>query len=67
MHIGYSGWVIRGPHRGKAKDCLLSLPNGSINSWDNLREAFINKYYPLLKFCKIEIAYFLLSKMIMNM
>jgi hypothetical protein len=23
--------------RGKAKDWLLSLPNGSINSWDNLR------------------------------
>jgi hypothetical protein len=29
--------------RGKAKDWLLSLPNGSINSWDNLREAFIQK------------------------
>jgi hypothetical protein len=32
--------------RGKAKDWLLSLTNGSINSWDNLREAFIKKYYP---------------------
>jgi hypothetical protein len=32
--------------RGKSKDWLLSLPNGSINSWDNLREAFIKKYYP---------------------
>jgi hypothetical protein len=32
--------------RGKAKDWLRSLPNGSINSWDNLREAFIKKYYP---------------------
>jgi hypothetical protein len=31
--------------RGKAKDWLLSLPNGSIKSWDNLREAFIKKYY----------------------
>jgi hypothetical protein len=31
---------------GKAKDWLLSLSNGSINSWDNLREAFIKKYYP---------------------
>jgi hypothetical protein len=29
--------------RGKAKDWLLSLPNGSINSWDNLRKAFIKK------------------------
>jgi hypothetical protein len=27
--------------RGKPKDWLLSLPNGSINSWDNLREGFI--------------------------
>jgi hypothetical protein len=27
--------------RGKAKHFLLSLPNGSINSWDNLTEAFI--------------------------
>jgi hypothetical protein len=35
--------------RGKAKDWLLSLPNGSINSWDNLREPFIKKYYPLVK------------------
>jgi hypothetical protein len=35
--------------RGKAKDWLLSLPNGSINSWENLREAFIKKYYPPVK------------------
>jgi hypothetical protein len=35
--------------RGKAKDRLFSLPNGSINSWDNLREAFIKKYYRLVK------------------
>jgi hypothetical protein len=34
---------------GKAKDWLLSLPNGSINSWDNRREAFIRKYYPPVK------------------
>jgi hypothetical protein len=32
--------------RSRAKDWLLSLPNGSINSWENLREAFIKKYYP---------------------
>jgi hypothetical protein len=38
--------------RGKAKDWLLSLPNGSINSRDNLREAFIKKYYPLVKILK---------------
>jgi hypothetical protein len=30
--------------RGKAKNWLLSLPNGSINSWNNLREACIKKY-----------------------
>jgi hypothetical protein len=35
--------------RGKAKDWLLSLPNGSINSWNNLREAFIKKYYHSVK------------------
>jgi hypothetical protein len=35
--------------RGKAKDWLLSLPNGSINSWDNLKEAFIKKYYLPIK------------------
>jgi hypothetical protein len=35
--------------RGKAKHFLLSLPNGSINSWDNLTEAFIKKYYPPVK------------------
>jgi hypothetical protein len=35
--------------RGKAKDWLLSLPTGSINSWDNLKEAFIKKYYPPIK------------------
>jgi hypothetical protein len=51
--------------RGKARDWLLSLPNGSINSWDNLREAFIKKYYPPVKI--LQIAYFILGKMIMNM
>jgi hypothetical protein len=35
--------------RGKAKHLLLSLSNGSINSWDNLTEAFIKKYYPRVK------------------
>ena len=36
--------------RGRAKDWLLSLPTGSINSWDNLKEGFIKKYYPPVKF-----------------
>jgi hypothetical protein len=53
--------------RGKAKDWLLPLPNCSINSWDNLREAFIKSTILMLKFCKIEISYFILSKMIMKM
>jgi hypothetical protein len=35
--------------RGEAKDWLLLLPNGSINSWDNLRETFIKKYYPAIQ------------------
>jgi hypothetical protein len=35
--------------RAKAKDWLLSLPNGSINSWDNLREVIIKKYYTSVK------------------
>ena len=35
--------------RGKAKEWLLSLPNASINSWDDLKEAYIKKYYPPVK------------------
>jgi hypothetical protein len=35
--------------RGKAKDWLLSLSNGSINSWESFREAFIKKYYSPIK------------------
>jgi hypothetical protein len=35
--------------RGKTKDWLLLFPNGSINSWENLKEAFIKKYYPPIK------------------
>ena len=35
--------------RGKAKEWLHSLPTGSINCWDNLKEAFIKKYYPPVK------------------
>ena len=33
----------------KAKEWLLSLPNASINSWDDLKEAYIKKYYPPIK------------------
>jgi hypothetical protein len=36
--------------RGKAKEWLHSLPTASIKSWGDLKEAFIKKYYPLLKF-----------------
>jgi hypothetical protein len=35
--------------RSKAKEWLLSLTTSSINSWDDLKEAFIKKYYPLVK------------------
>jgi hypothetical protein len=35
--------------RGKPKEWLLSLHNAHINSWDDLKEAFIKKYYPPVK------------------
>jgi hypothetical protein len=35
--------------RGRAKDCLLSLPRNSIDSWVKYKEAFIGKYYPPAK------------------
>jgi hypothetical protein len=35
--------------RGRAKEWVLSLPIASINSWDDLKEAFIKKYYPPVK------------------
>jgi hypothetical protein len=35
--------------RGKGKEWLHSLPTTIINSWDDLKEAFIKKYYPPLK------------------
>ena len=35
--------------RGKAKEWLHSLPSGSINSWADLKEDFIKKYYPPVK------------------
>jgi hypothetical protein len=53
--------------RGKANEWLHSLLTASIKSWDYLKEAFIKKYYPLLKFCRIEIVFFLLRQMKMKM
>jgi hypothetical protein len=35
--------------RVKSKEWMLCLPNGSINSWNNLKEAFIKRYYPHVK------------------
>jgi hypothetical protein len=35
--------------RGKAKEWLHSLPTASIDSWDDLKEALIMKYYPPIK------------------
>src|SRR3954464_14360081 len=35
--------------RGRAKDCLLSLPRNSIDSWVKCKDAFIGKYYPPAK------------------
>jgi hypothetical protein len=53
--------------RGKAKDWLFLLPNGSINSWDNLREAFIKKYYPPVKILQNTNSILSFKQMIMNM
>ena len=35
--------------RGRANDCLLSLPRHSIDSWVKCKDAFIGKYYPPAK------------------
>ena len=35
--------------RGKAKEWLHSLPTDSIKTWNDLKEAFIKKYYPPVK------------------
>ena len=35
--------------RGRAKEWLQSLPKNSIDSWSKCKDAFIGKYYPLLK------------------
>jgi hypothetical protein len=53
--------------RGKAKEWLLALPNDSKNSWENLKEAFTKRYYPHVKFFRIEIAFLLLGQVIQNM
>ena len=35
--------------RGRAKEWLQSLLKNSIDSWSKCKDAFIGKYYPLLK------------------
>ncbi|WRX20690.1 Retrotransposon gag domain - like 10 [Theobroma cacao] len=35
--------------RGKAKSWLNSLPTGSINTWDDLAQKFLAKFFPLAK------------------
>ena len=35
--------------RGKAKEWLHSLPTDSIKTWNDLKEAYIKKYYPPVK------------------
>jgi hypothetical protein len=34
---------------GRAKDWLLSLRRNSVDSWDKCKDAFIRKYYLLLR------------------
>jgi hypothetical protein len=41
--------------RGRAKDCLLSFPRNSIDSWDKCKDAFIGKYYPPAKIIALHI------------
>jgi hypothetical protein len=53
--------------REKAKDWLLLLPIGSINSWDNHREAFIKKYYPPVKILQNTNSILSFKQMITNM
>src|ERR1041385_5569091 len=39
--------------RGRAKDWLQSLPKNSIDSWDKCKDAFIGKYYPIVKIIQL--------------
>src|SRR3954471_4207730 len=39
--------------RGRAKECLQSLPYNSIDSWDKCKDAFIGKYYPPAKIIQL--------------
>ncbi|XP_039688632.1 uncharacterized protein [Medicago truncatula] len=45
---------------GKAKDWLLTLPNGTIQTWEELELKFLEKYFPMSKYLdkKQEIASF---------
>jgi hypothetical protein len=53
--------------RAKAKNWLLSLPNGSINYGTILEKLLSRNIILRLKFCKTETTSFLSSKMITNM
>jgi hypothetical protein len=53
--------------RGKGKEWILSLPTASINSWDDIKEAFIKSITHMIRSHRIEIASYHLDKMIMNM
>jgi hypothetical protein len=35
---------------GRAKDWLLSLPTGTIQTWDELELKFLEKYFPMAKY-----------------
>src|SRR3954469_14803685 len=39
--------------RGRAKECLQSLPKNTIDSWDKCKDAFIWKYYPPAKIIQL--------------
>jgi len=35
---------------GRAKDWLLSLPSGTIQTWEELELRFLEKYFPMSKY-----------------
>jgi len=37
---------------GKAKEWLKSYPNHSLNTWSNIEEKFLNRFFPLSWFIK---------------
>jgi hypothetical protein len=45
---------------GRAKDWLLTIPNGTVQTWEELELKFLEKYFPMSKYWekKMEISNF---------